>query len=182
MRSLAVAVVLTLGSLSVHAQDAPAERRTASAYVQKVRSGLQQLSDGDVVGAMATFHEAVRDEPNQAAAHCHLASAQRANGDNTDALTSFQTCARLARQGGDAINEGRGLLGAAQILVLDRSRRDEARRAVAALRTFADTHALIFAAPSAQRLQQALDTITELDAVSAEVRRRREERAAQNDS
>lgn len=181
MRFFVIAMVLS--STSAFAQDeAPAERRTASEYVQKVREGMQQLKDGDVVGAMATFHEAVRAEPNQPAAHCQLGSAQRANGDATDALQSFQTCARLARQSNDAVNEGRGLLGAAQILVLDRSRRDEARRAVAALRGFADTHALVFAAPSAQAMQRALDTIIELDAVSAEVRERREARAAQNDS
>jgi len=143
---------------------------------------MEQLKDGDAVGAMATLHEAVRAEPNLPAAHCQLGSAQRANGNVTDALTSFQTCARLARQANDAVNEGRGLLGTAQILVLDRSQRDAARRAVAALRNFADTHALVFAAPSAQALQQALDTIIELDAVSAEVRERREARAAQNES
>lgn len=180
MRVLLLTLVLASTS-ALQAQDAP-ERRTASEYVQQVRRGMEQLANGDAVGAMTTLHEAIRAEPNQAAGHCQLGAAQRANGNVTDALTSFQTCARLARQSNDGVNEGRGLLGAAQILVLDRSQRDEARRAIAALRTFADTHALIFAAPSAQALQQALDTIIELDAVSAEVRERREARAAQNDS
>lgn len=182
MRVLLFTLVLaSTSALQARAQDAP-ERRTASEYVQQVRRGMEQLKDGDAVGAMATLHEAVRAEPNLPAAHCQLGSAQRANGNVTDALTSFQTCARLARQANDAVNEGRGLLGTAQILVLDRSQRDAARRAVAALRNFADTHALVFAAPSAQALQQALDTIIELDAVSAEVRERREARAAQNES
>lgn len=183
MRWLAL-LSLLVGSaaLAQEPTDAAPERRTASAYVQKLQAGLTALAAGDADGAATTFREAIAAEPEQAAGHCHLGSALRRAGDAAAALESFRACARLGRQRGDALSEGRGLLGVAQVLVLDASRRDEAREAVTALMRFSETHPTVYPLELAQRLQQTLDSIIELDAVSAEVRQRREARAAQQSS
>ncbi|MEM9067890.1 MAG: hypothetical protein AAGE52_05265 [Myxococcota bacterium] len=173
--------LLVIVAATASAQDAPEapERRQATAYVQQLRQGITQLVDGDATGAMTTFQEAIRSEPEQPEGHCHLAAAQRQNGDLQNAVESFRTCARLARQAGDVLNEGRGLLGTVQILVLDREQRTPAREAVSALLRYAETHGDTIPLPLVQELQQRLDSIIELDVVSQEVRARREARAAQ---
>ncbi len=158
------------------------ERRTASDYVQKLQAGLTALAAGDTAGATATFREAIALEPEEAAGHCHLGSALRRAEDTAAALESFRACARLGRQRSDALSEGRGLLGVAQLLVLDPTQRAAARDAVTALMRFAETHPAVYPLELAQHLQQTLDSIIELDAVSAEVRQRREARAAQQAS
>ncbi len=184
MRWLALLSML-VGSLASAQEPTPAngapatERRTATEYVRKLQTALTALATGDTAQATGTLREAIATAPDQAAGHCHLGSALRRSGDTAGALESFRTCARLARQHADALNEGRGLLGVAQVLVLDTAQRDAAREAVSALLRFAETHPSVYPLELAQRLQQALDSIIELDAVSAEVRQRREERAAQ---
>ncbi len=177
MRFLCVTLALCSSLAVAQDETPPTERRQATEYIQRVHEGLTQMAAGDVVGAMATFHEAIRQDAAQAAAHCHLASAQRQNGDATTALSSFQSCAQRARQSSDVINEARALIGVASILVLDRQRREEARGAVRELVRFAEQNGSAYPLEMARSLQQTLDQIIELDAVAAEVQRKREERA-----
>ena len=55
---------------------------------------------------------------------------------------------------------------------------DATRQALAALLRFAERHGALLPLEEVRQLQQAFEQIVELDAVSADVRARREERAA----
>ena len=160
---------------------APAEAEpagpSASPYVRQVRAGLAKLMAGDVAGAAVDFREANGDAPDQPAAHCHLATALRKQGDQEGALEQAATCARLAAQAEDPLHEARGRLAEVR-LRLEGDDGDATRQALAALLRFAERHGALLPLEEVRQLQQAFEQIVELDAVSADVRARREERAA----
>lgn len=184
--AFAVTVLLALTS-SAYAQDeeAPAEGAeeeaappSASPYVTAVREAMTTLHAGDVDAAISALRTLTTESPNEAAAHCHLGTAMLRQSQMGPAIESFQTCARVARQQGDALHEGRGLLNAARLLVIDTSKRTEARQALSALTQFAQTHGDVLDPALVGQMQSAFDAIVALDQSAAQVRQRREQRAA----
>lgn len=161
------------------AEDAPPP--SASPYVTAVREAMTALHGGDVDTAITALRTLTNDNPGEAAAFCHLGTALLRQNQVDPAIDSFRTCARVARQQADPLHEGRGLLNIARLLVIDRSKHTEARGAVSALAQFAETHGDVIAPELVGQMEAALTAIIALDAQAAEVRARREARAAAAD-
>ncbi len=165
---------------SAQEEAAPQHAPGASPATQEIMAGLQAQVAQNLPDAIAHFQAAIGHAPTEPAAHCHLAEAQRASGDLSSAVASYEQCARLARRSGSAINEGRGLLGVAQTKLQSPTPPRDTRDAITSLLRFAEAHPNVIQQALVLQMLQAYDTIIELDAVSAEVRQRRAARAAAN--
>ena len=191
--ALALAL-LSLPSLAL-AQAAPAATAPAAAvteqspdmiYAAALGRGLTAVRAGDRGGAIAAFREAVQLQPSRPDAVCFLAEAQRASGDLAAALEGFQACARVARGWSHHDAQrwvARGLHGAASTLErMGPERQAEARTAWQEYVRFADGAAQVSSPAIGRARVTAIDQVTELERVTAEVRERIAARAAQAQS
>lgn len=167
----AVVLVLVLAAPSLAlAQESPPE------YTAALGRGLTAIGAGDRAGAITAFREAVQLDPARPDAVCHLASAQRANGDLPAALEGFQACTRVARASPSRDAQrwvGRGLHGIASTLErMGTERQPEARTAWQEYVRFADGATQV-ASPAIGRARiTVIDQVVELERVTVEVRQR----------
>lgn len=166
------------------AQQPPAEtpRPAASPYVQKVANGIRLLVARDFDGAIASLREAAGIEATNPIAHYYLGEAQRMKGELSEAIESFRTAARHAAQANEARWQARALQGVADTLERIPDRITEARTAWQEYARFADTHRDVSFPEMARQRIQAIDTWTELELVTREVRNRIEARERENAS
>ena len=149
-----------------------------------LQSALDAVVAGNLDAAEATIRAAIGTTPAAAAPRCELASIDRMRGSFEPALVGYRECVRLARAARDVVYEARGLLGALQTLERLRTlespgRLTETRAAATALLDFAQAHPEVIRVEVARAHLGVVDAAIELDAVSAEVRTRRDARAAQ---
>ncbi len=176
-------LLLALGMISAtsvaQAQVPSAEERAQLARIHEAR---EHIAGDRAERAQAVLQEALAAAPEQAAVHCVQGALHRLRGETDQALSAFAECVRLARRDGDALSEARGLSGRLQLLLADGARRTEAREAAVALLRFAESHRTLIDPSLPRERLISIELITERDAVAAEVRARREARAAQNAS
>ncbi|MCU0677525.1 MAG: tetratricopeptide repeat protein [Myxococcota bacterium] len=169
MRSLALFALLALSS--------PASAQTTP-YVAEMRAAIGLLAAGDSSGAAEALRESIARAPTRPEAHCHLGAALTRLGNRDGALESYRACARLANRADDRFHEATGLHGVVRLLIEDAGRREEAKSAVEALRTFAIANPSVLSPEIPEELGIALDRIEAADRSAAAVRQRREARRA----
>jgi len=176
MRASIAAGLVLLFSTGALAQN----QHEATPYQVKIMEGIRAQVARDYNAAEVAFRDAIRSSPTEGDAHCHLAEVQRQRQRLEDALASYQACHRLAEQDAAAAYMARGLLGIFQTTMrMDGQTMEAKRTALTELVRFADTYAEVLGPEQARDMLRALDAVIELDAVSAEVRQRREARAAE---
>ena len=164
---------------SVSAAQAPSEE--SRAYTSVIRTGIEALVADNYPAAMDAFGQAQEMNSRRAAGFCHMGDAYFLQSRMEDALSQFQQCARVARQSNEPRYEARGLVGLVRVHVASQ-RYTHAREAVRALVQFAEAHVEVVVPSMPQDTLRSLQRIIELDAASAEVKRRREARAAENNT
>lgn len=176
--SLALALcVWTQPVWAQEAEDAPAEEAAEAPQTAPLIAALRKVVAGDIEGAETDLRALVQAGPEAAGPRCELASIARRRGNLEPAVVEYRECVRLARRSNDVPYEARGLMGTLQ--TLERlGQLNEAREAATALLSFADAHPEAVTSERARRRLSVIDAIIELDAVAAEVRARREARAA----
>jgi tetratricopeptide (TPR) repeat protein len=94
--AMALLAALTASSLAA-AQDA-ADAPGTPPYFVKVQAGIRQVLGRDLDGAVGTFREAVQLDPRRPDAHYHLGVVRRMQGEHSEAIDSFETAARMAKE------------------------------------------------------------------------------------
>lgn len=177
MRTILPAFLLILSGSTTAAAQAPAAGN-------ELQSALDAIVAGNLDSAEATLRAAIGATPAAPAPRCELASIDRLRGSFEPALAGYRECVRLARAARDVVYEARGLLGTLQTLERLRTlespgRLTETRAAATALLEFAEAHPEVIRVEVARARLGVVDAAIELDAVSTEVRTRRDARAAQ---
>jgi tetratricopeptide (TPR) repeat protein len=93
--AMALLVALTASSLAA-AQDA-ADAPGTPPYFVKVQAGIRQVLGRDLDGAVGTFREAIQLDAKRPDAHYHLGVVRRMRGEHSEAIDSFETAVRMAK-------------------------------------------------------------------------------------
>ncbi|MDW8362960.1 MAG: hypothetical protein RMK74_11215 [Myxococcales bacterium] len=156
---------------------APSRGRT-SPYAERVAQAIAASLARDWSRAAQLLREAVELEPSRPDAYGLLGAVHRQRDALQDAVESFRTCARMARQTTVESWEARCLHGIASTLERIPERLEEARAAWNELVRFLDVRPeALVAAPHARARVSAIDTVLEQERVYVEVRQRIAERA-----
>ena len=177
LRTLAIFLTTLCVAASASAQVPDSTRAT---YLREVHQAVERLVAGQTQGAETVLRNALERLPDAPEAYCVQASLQRLQGQLDTALETYERCATLGRQAGDAKSEGSGLLGQLNILLTMEGRIDDARQATMALLRFAEAHPRILSEDIPRDRLRTIDLIVERDAAARAVRLRREARQREN--
>lgn len=152
--------------------------QSSSSYATQVRSGLDALARGTRDAGMRSLREAIASDPSRPEAICYLAEAFRLQGDLTGALDNFNMCLNVARAARDHAFVGRAMHGVASTFErMPDEHLDDAREAWLAYARYCDMNPGAGHPEIGRARVTAIDTVTELGRVSAEVAGRIAERA-----
>jgi tetratricopeptide (TPR) repeat protein len=167
---LVIAVAVVLAGPVAWAEDA-ASRRADQAYMSHISEGHELFTNGSHDAALRAYREALTERRDDAAATYFIACAQRALGQNDEALASFRRAAQLAGSDDEALH-ARALMNVALVQEL---RRDlvAAAEAWQVYVAYAETHQRVptYVANARQRLE-AIQRVQELDTTYDAVRQR----------
>jgi hypothetical protein len=169
-RRLALALVLTVVL--------PASARAQTSYEARIRTALDTVSRGDRDGGVRGLREAIADSPSRPEAICYLAETFRMAGDLTGAIDNFNMCLNVARSANDRGFVARAMHGVASTYErMPDEHLNDAREAWLAYQRYCEANPTVGHATLGRDRVTAIDTVLELNRVSAEVRGRIEERA-----
>lgn len=147
-------------------------------YEAQVRSALDAIGRGDRDGGVRGLREAIAATPSRPDAICYLAEAFRIAGDLTGALDNFNMCLSVARSANDRGFVARAMHGVASTFErMPDEHLNDAREAWLAYQRYCDMNPTVGHASIGRDRVTAIDTVMELERVTAEIRGRIEARA-----
>jgi hypothetical protein len=170
-------MIRLLLALALVLSSAAAARAQDPTYAVRVRSALDAIGRGDRDGGVRGLREAIANEPSRPDAICYLAETFRMGGDLTGAIDNFQMCLSVARAANDLGFVARAMHGVASSFErLPDEHLNDAREAWLAYQRFSEANPSVGHASIGRDRVTAIDTVIELERLTAEVGARIEAR------